>query len=56
MPTPHRSAPTRRDLFAAIAAGMVQVEIGGRFPLEAAAEAHRTAESRSTTGAILLIP
>ena len=44
------------DLFAAIAAGMVQVEIGGRFPLEAAAEAHRTAESRSTTGAILLIP
>jgi len=44
------------DLFAAIAAGMVQVEIGGRFPLEAAAEAHCTAESRATTGAILLIP
>ena len=54
MPTPRRSAPTPLHLFTAIAAGKVKVVIGGRFPLEAAAEAHRTAESRMMTRAILL--
>jgi NADPH2:quinone reductase len=44
------------DLFAAIADGSVKAEIGRRFPLEDVAEAHRTAEARGTTGAILLIP
>jgi NADPH2:quinone reductase len=44
------------DLFAAIAAGHVRSEIGRSFPLAEAVEAHRAAEARATTGAILLIP
>lgn len=44
------------DLFAAISASMVKPEIGARFPLAEVAEAHRAAETRATTGAILLIP
>lgn len=44
------------DLFDAIATAMVKVEIGARFPLAEAARAHRAAESRTTTGAILLLP
>jgi NADPH2:quinone reductase len=44
------------ELFAAIAAGHVQAAIGARFALAEAAAAHRAAESRSTTGSILLIP
>lgn len=58
---PHNADPAAfranaADLFDAIAAGMVKVEIGRRFPLAEAAEAHRAAESRATTGAILLLP
>lgn len=44
------------DLFAAIEAGIVSVEIGLRVPLAQAGRAHEAAESRATTGAILLIP
>jgi NADPH2:quinone reductase len=44
------------DLFAWIAAGRLDVRIGGRFRLEDAAEAHRALEGRATTGKVLLIP
>jgi NADPH2:quinone reductase len=44
------------DLFAAIAAGAVKPEIGARFTLGQIVEAHRAAEGRSTTGAILIAP
>ncbi len=41
-------------LFAAVAEGIVKVEIGAEFPLEAAAEAHRAMEARATTGSTIL--
>ncbi len=41
-------------LFAAVAQGLVKVEIGAAFPLEAAAEAHRAMEARATTGSTIL--
>jgi NADPH2:quinone reductase len=44
------------EVFQAIAAGHVQAAIGARFDLDAVAEAHRAAESRATTGAILIQP
>lgn len=43
-------------LFQVIESGAVKIEIGQTFPLAEAAEAHRALESRSTTGATLLIP
>ena len=39
-----------------IGSGAVPVEIGARFPLAEAAEAHRALEARQTTGSTLLIP
>jgi NADPH2:quinone reductase len=58
---PHNADPATfrenaADLFDAISRGMVRAEIGRRFPLESAAEAHEAAEARATTGAILLVP
>jgi NADPH:quinone reductase len=43
-------------LFEMMQAGSVKVEIGHRFPLADAAEAHRALESRETTGSTVLIP
>ena len=43
------------QLFAWLADGL-DVRIGGRFPLEDAADAHRAIESRATTGKILIDP
>jgi NADPH2:quinone reductase len=40
----------------AVAKGELDVRIGGRFPLERAADAHRALEGRGTTGKLLLIP
>jgi NADPH2:quinone reductase len=45
-----------KRLFALLGAGMVKVEIGQRFALADAAEAHRALESRQTTGSTILIP
>jgi NADPH2:quinone reductase len=58
---PHNADVTRLranadDLFAAIKAGHVSATIGARFALKDAAKAHETAQSRATTGAILLLP
>jgi len=44
------------DVFAAMAAGRLDVRIGARLPLADAADAHRLLESRTTTGKLLLIP
>ena len=44
------------EVFQAIAAGHVQAAIGARFSLDEVAQAHRAAESRATTGAIVLHP
>ena len=40
----------------AVADGSLQVEIGGRWPLEEAQDAYRALESRASTGKLLLIP
>ncbi|MBP7063823.1 quinone oxidoreductase [Ferrovibrio sp.] len=58
---PHNADPAvfranAAELFDAIAAGHVQAAIGARFGLAEAAAAHRAAEARATTGAILLLP
>ena len=42
------------DLFTWIEEGRLNVIIGGRFPLEDAAEAHRMLESRTSTGKLIL--
>ncbi|WP_376743053.1 zinc-binding alcohol dehydrogenase family protein [Ensifer canadensis] len=44
------------DLFRRVEDGRLKVHLGGRFPLEQAAEAHRAMETRSTTGKIVLVP
>lgn len=58
---PHNADPVRfranaKDLFDAVAAGHVKVDIGARFPLADVARAHEAAERRETTGAIVLVP
>jgi NADPH2:quinone reductase len=58
---PHNADAARfranaKDLFDAIAAGHVKVEIGARFALADVARAHEAAERREATGAILLLP
>ncbi len=47
---------TAADLFDVIASGAVTVDIGRRFPLAEAAEAHRALEGRQTTGSTILLP
>jgi NADPH2:quinone reductase len=43
-------------LFALLAAGKIEVAVGGRWPLAQAADAHRALQSRATTGSLLLLP
>jgi NADPH2:quinone reductase len=45
-----------RELFDAILSGAVKVEIGRRYPLAEAAQAHRDLEARRTTGSLVLLP
>jgi NADPH2:quinone reductase len=44
------------ELFAAIAAGTIQVPVGQQYPLEQAAQAHRDLENRKTIGSVVLTP
>jgi NADPH2:quinone reductase len=58
---PHNATPALlqendRAVFDAIAKGYVKVQIGAKFPLEQAADAHRAAEGRKVSGAIVMIP
>jgi NADPH2:quinone reductase len=39
-----------------VLAGKVKIEIGQRYPLKNAAQAHRDLEARKTTGSSILIP
>ena len=43
-------------VFGAVADGALPVRVGGRYPLGAAADAHRDLEGRATTGKLLLVP
>jgi NADPH2:quinone reductase len=56
MPTSEEMRASAARLFEMIAGGTIEVTIGARFPLAAAAEAHRALESRATTGSTVLIP
>lgn len=44
------------ELFELLASGALRPQIGGRYALSDAAQAHRDLESRATTGSLLLIP
>ena len=44
-----------RELFDVVTSGKVKVEVGKRYQLEDAAQAHRDLESRSTTGSSILV-
>lgn len=47
---------TAADLFDAVRAGKVKIEVGRTYPLEKAADAHRDLEARKTTGSVVLVP
>lgn len=53
---PRRLAEMSARLFEVLERGLLTVHIGGRWPLGAAADAHRALESRGTTGSLLLVP
>jgi NADPH2:quinone reductase len=58
---PHNATPellqeNAKAVFDAIAQGRVKVQIGAKFTLEHAAEAHKAAESRKLSGAIVIAP
>lgn len=42
------------EVFGLVASGDLSVRVGARFPLAAAADAHRALEGRATTGKVLL--
>jgi NADPH:quinone reductase len=46
---------TANDLFAMVESGAVKIDIGQRYPLSAAADAHRDLEGRRTTGSTVLL-
>jgi len=45
-----------REVFDAVASGVVRLRLDRELPLRDAAEAHRWLEGRHTTGKVLLIP
>jgi NADPH:quinone reductase len=55
-PTPEEMRASAARLFAMMESGAVKVQIGQRFPLADAADAHRALEARATTGSTVLIP
>jgi NADPH2:quinone reductase len=44
------------DLFAAVAAGAVKLDVSRRYAMRDAAQAHRDLESRATVGSLILLP
>lgn len=44
------------DVLGAIAAGTLDIRVGGTYPLEQASQAHADLEGRRTTGSIVLLP
>lgn len=47
---------TAADLFDVVGSGKVRIDVGNRFPLAEAGEAHRALEGRRTTGSTVLMP
>lgn len=44
------------SVYGSVADGSLSVRVGGRYALDAAADAHRDLEGRATTGKLLLVP
>jgi NADPH:quinone reductase len=53
--SPDEAVQVTRSALAEASSGSLRAVIGQRFPLEAAADAHRAIESRATTGKTLLV-
>ncbi len=51
-----RAEEMARDLFRVVSSGEVNIEIGRKWPLAEAPQAHVALENRETTGSLLLIP
>lgn len=54
--TPESLRADLAELFGLAAAGALTVTVGGCYPLDQAAEAHRALESRRSTGKVVLVP
>ncbi|CDO34593.1 quinone oxidoreductase [Novosphingobium sp. KN65.2] len=54
--TPEMLATNAAKLFSRISSGVLKPQIGARFALSDAAQAHRALESRATTGSTVLLP
>ena len=54
--TPDKVQAISERLFDAISRRIIRIEVGQRFRLSEAAEAHRALEGRRTTGSVVLIP
>ena len=54
--TPEKIAPIVKRLFDALDRRIISIEIGRRYPLTQAPEAHRALESRASTASTILIP
>jgi NADPH2:quinone reductase len=54
--TPAELAWRAGEVLGAVADGSLRVSVGGRYPLERAADAYRDLEGRRTTGKLLLVP
>ena len=44
------------NVFRALREGAIRADIGGRYPLAAARQAHEDLESRATSGQLVLLP
>ena len=54
--TPEERKAGSDRLWAMLASGAITPEVGARYALADAAQAHRNLEARKTTGSVLLIP
>ena len=56
IPTHEALLSRSQEIFSLVRSGQLKIQIGGRYPLSGAAQAHRDLESRGTTGKLLLLP
>jgi NADPH:quinone reductase len=56
IPTHEALLSRSQEIFSLVRSGQLKIQIGGRYPLSGAAQAHRDLESRGTAGKLLLLP
>ena len=54
--TDNQGHPHGRELFGAVASGLIKMSIAHRYPLNAAVQAHEDLQARRTTGVSVLVP